>query len=260
MRSEPTALRASLGGAQHRDAETSARAIVDGLVSRFGAFRDIHSDQGCNWEANVFKEVMALLHLRKTRTTPLYPKGNGRCERFVKSLINHLAVVVQEEQRDWPSWIPLILLAYRTAPHSATRFSPAEMLYGRMLSLPADLAREPPPAAHLPFSESEYPRWLRETMRRIHADAQVMREATSRKYKANYDLSTALFPGKPGDAVWLYRPVRKPGRNPKLAPKWEGPYASSWSGSMTSSCGCNPEPTARSAWPTYRISGNSIEQ
>ncbi|KAK3916834.1 Retrovirus-related Pol polyprotein from transposon 412 [Frankliniella fusca] len=206
------------------DAETSARAIVDGLVSRFGAFRDIHSDQGLNWEANVFKEVMALLQIRKTRTTPLYPKGNGRCERFVKSLINHLAVVVQEEQRDWPSWIPLILLAYRTAPHSATRVSPAEMLYGRMLSLPADLAREPPPAAHLPFNESEYPRWLRETMRRIHADARVMREATSQKYKVNYDLSTALFPGKPGDAVWLYRPVRKPGRNPKLAPKWEGPY------------------------------------
>ncbi|KAK3924119.1 Retrovirus-related Pol polyprotein from transposon 412 [Frankliniella fusca] len=192
------------------DAETSARAIVDGLVSRFGAFRDIHSDQGRNWEASVFKEVMALLHIRKTRTTPLYPKG----QRALRA----------EEQRDWPSWIPLILLAYRTAPHSATRVSPAEMLYGRMLSLPADLAREPPPAAHLPFNESEYPRWLRETMRRIHADARVMREATSQKYKVNYDLSTALFPGKPGDAVWLYRPVRKPGRNPKLAPKWEGPY------------------------------------
>ncbi|KAK3926411.1 Gag-Pol polyprotein, partial [Frankliniella fusca] len=74
------------------------------------------------------------------------------------------------------------------------------------------------------FVKNGYPRWLRETMRRIHADARVMREATSQKYKVNYDLSTALFPGKPGDAVWLYRPVRKPGRNPKLAPKWEGPY------------------------------------
>ncbi|KAK3929170.1 Gag-Pol polyprotein [Frankliniella fusca] len=61
-------------------------------------------------------------------------------------------------------------------------------------------------------------------MRRIHVDARVMREATSQKYKVNYDLSTALFPVKPGDAVWLHRPVRKPGRNPKLAPKWEGPY------------------------------------
>ncbi|KAK3920414.1 Retrovirus-related Pol polyprotein from transposon 412 [Frankliniella fusca] len=144
------------------------------------------------------------------------------CLVCVESFTNWPEVL--EEQRDWPSWIPLILLAYRTAPHSATRVSPAEMLYGRMLSLPADLAREPPPAAHLPFNESEYPRWLRETMRRIHADARVMREATSQKYKVNYDLSTALFPGKPGDAVWLYRPVRKPGRNPKLAPKWEGPY------------------------------------
>ena len=206
------------------DAETSARAIVENIVCRYGAFRDIHSDQGRNWESRVFAEVLNLLQIRRTRNTPMYPKGNGRVERFIRTLIQHLAVVVREDQRDWPSWIPLILLAYRTAPHTRTRITPAEMLYGRMLSLPADLAREPPPGPHLYLHERDYPMWLRVIMRRIHQDARVAREQVAHKYKVTYDLHTALFAGKPGDMVWLYRPQRVTGRNPKLATKWEGPY------------------------------------
>jgi len=100
----------------------------------------------------------------------------------------------------------------------------AQMLYGRMLSLPADIAREPPPGPHIPERESDYPFWLRKVMRQIHDEARVARDAASHKYKVTYDLHTALFPGKPGDLVWLYRPTRKRGQNPKLAQKWEGPY------------------------------------
>lgn len=46
--------------------EDSARKIVDHLVSRYGAFTVLHI---------VFKEVMNLLHMKKTRSAPLCTKG-----------------------------------------------------------------------------------------------------------------------------------------------------------------------------------------
>jgi hypothetical protein len=210
----------------NQDARTCAQAIVDNIVSRYGAFTTLHSDQGRNWESAVFQEVLNLLQIKKTRTTRGYPKGNPRCERFIKSLIQHIGVVTSNSQRDWPDHIPLILLAYRTAQHRSTKISPAEMLYGRMLNLPADLVREPPPgAATVPNTpEHEYPRWLRGLLRTIHEEARINRDATSRKIKENYDVHSSIFPGQPGDMVWLYRPTKTPGCNPKLSRNWEGPY------------------------------------
>ena len=135
----------------NQDAETCARALVNQVVSRFGAFATLHSDQGRNWESSIFQEVLNLLQIRRTRTSGLYPKGNPRFGRFIGSLTRHIAVVVNHQQTDWPCHIPLILLAYRTARHSSTLISPAELLYGRLLNLPADLARDPlPPPPRLP--------------------------------------------------------------------------------------------------------------
>ncbi|KAK3915873.1 Retrovirus-related Pol polyprotein from transposon 412 [Frankliniella fusca] len=209
---------------QGADAETSARAIVDNIVARYGAFPVLHSDQGRNWEAAVFAEVLRLLQIRRTRTSGFYPKGNSRAERFIQTLIKHLTVVVAHNQRDWPSWIPLILLAYRTAPHSSTGVSPAEMLYGRMLNLPMDLVREPPPGREPVVLEKDYPRWLRDTLRQIHDDARRHRSEVSLKMKQNYDVHASIFRGQPGDRVWLYRPVRRTGQNRKLIRAWDGPY------------------------------------
>jgi hypothetical protein len=144
----------------------------------------------------------------------------------IKSLVQHIGVVTSNSQRDWPDHIPLNLLAYRTAQHRSTKISPAEMLYGRMLNLPADLAREPPPGPDtIPGSDShEYPRWLRGLLRTIHEEARINRDTTSRKIKENYDLHSSIFPGQPGDMVWLYRPTRTRHRNSKLSRHWEGPY------------------------------------
>ncbi|KAJ1524628.1 hypothetical protein ONE63_011112 [Megalurothrips usitatus] len=206
-------------------AEVCARLIVDNIVSRYGAFTTLHSDQGRNWEANLFKDVLNLFHIRKTRTSGYYPKGNGRCERFIKSLIQHLAVVVRHDQRDWTAHIPLLLLAYRSARHDTTRVSPAEMLCGRMLNLPVDLLREPPPGNETCIfnnTTSNYPWWLRDTLRRIHTEARLNREEASRRMKENYDVHTALFPGREGDLVWLYRQTKKRGHNPKLSRRWDG--------------------------------------
>ena len=54
-------------------ATTIAEKIVSEFVSRFGVPRQIHSDQGTNFESNVMAEICKLLGIEKTRTTPLHP-------------------------------------------------------------------------------------------------------------------------------------------------------------------------------------------
>ena len=50
----------------------------------------------CKFESVLFKEVCRLLHIEKTRTTPLHPQSNGMVERLNRSLEAMLSKFVQE--------------------------------------------------------------------------------------------------------------------------------------------------------------------
>ena len=51
-------------------AKTVCQILVDQFFSRFGLPLYIHSDQGRNFESNLFQEICKLLDIVKTRTTP----------------------------------------------------------------------------------------------------------------------------------------------------------------------------------------------
>ena len=50
-------------------AETVAKCLVDGVISRFGVPSYIHSDQGRQFESELYEEVCFLLDIKNTRTT-----------------------------------------------------------------------------------------------------------------------------------------------------------------------------------------------
>jgi transposase InsO family protein len=58
-------------------AVTCAQIILNDVICRFGCPLSIHSDQGRNYESQVFQELCEILEIRKTRTTPRNPKCNG---------------------------------------------------------------------------------------------------------------------------------------------------------------------------------------
>lgn len=64
-----------------QEAETVVDALVDGMFSRFGVPESIHSDQGRNFESQVFATMFERLGAHKTRTTPLWPQSDGLVER-----------------------------------------------------------------------------------------------------------------------------------------------------------------------------------
>ncbi|GFS73665.1 retrovirus-related Pol polyprotein from transposon 412 [Trichonephila clavipes] len=60
-------------------------------------------------------------------------------ERFNRTILNNLSLMVSKNQQDWDQKVPLFLLAYRSAVHETTGYSPSQMLFGRDLRLPCDL-------------------------------------------------------------------------------------------------------------------------
>ena len=80
----------------NQEAMTVARVLVEEFMARFGIPRQIHSDQGRNFEPKVFHEMCKLLGMDKTRTTPLLPQSDGMVERFNRTIEGMLSKFVAE--------------------------------------------------------------------------------------------------------------------------------------------------------------------
>jgi hypothetical protein len=46
---------------------------------------------------------------------------------------------------NWDEWLPFACFAYNTTPHSVTKFTPYEMLFGRITNIPGRLQKQPEP-------------------------------------------------------------------------------------------------------------------
>ena len=169
----------------NQEAATVADALIEHVISLFGVPRIIHSDQGSNFESKLFQELCRLLGIKKTRNTSFRPCGNGFIERFNRTLQHSLAVYTSQEQTDWDSHLPYILLGYRSAIHSSTGFTPNELMYGWNVKMPIDMIHRQPtqqetdPVSNLP----EYVHKQKEYMHHIHDEARVNNWKASNKQK-----------------------------------------------------------------------------
>ena len=66
-----------------QQAEMVATKLVDEFICRFGVPQELHSDQGRNFESEVFQVMCQLLGIRKTRTTAYNPKSDGKIHCFM---------------------------------------------------------------------------------------------------------------------------------------------------------------------------------
>lgn len=206
----------------NQEARTVADAFVNNWVCRFGVPLELHSDQGRNFESSVFQELCQILEIKKTRTTPLHPQSDGMVERFNRTLEEHLRKEVNVNQDNWDQCIPLFMMAYRSAIHDTTGYSPAMVVFGRELRLPCDVKFGSPETE--PVTKQDYTTELRQRMINVHATVRDNIVKASDRMKTRYDRRSNSIGFKEGDLVWLYNPKRRKGKSPKLQQSWEGPY------------------------------------
>ena len=74
-------------------ASSVARTFFDEfIICRFGLPRIVHTDQGTQFESQLFTELCALLGIDKTRTNRFRPQRDGQVEglnRTIKNILYH---------------------------------------------------------------------------------------------------------------------------------------------------------------------------
>lgn len=116
-------------------AETVAMAVFKDWIARFGVPKYIFTDQGTQFESELFRELSKLLGFERKRTNAYNPQMNGMIERFHRTL---KAVLMCNKNITWSKALPLILLGLRSAFKEDFNTTPAELLYGESIRLPSD--------------------------------------------------------------------------------------------------------------------------
>ena len=203
------------------DVKTAASKLIEKFISVFVVPATLHSDQG-NFQSSVF-QVCKSLGIEKTRTTPGRPQSNGMFERACRSVQAMLSAYVSQNQKDWATYIPMLVLAYNSSVHDSTRCTPASLMLGRQLRLPIDLALGTPETRQS-TCESDYAYQLEKQLLHMHNSARKNLQICSDGMKLYYDRNTHFKEHAVGDAVWYSYLERKPGISPKLTRNWKGPY------------------------------------
>ena len=70
-----------------------AKSLWEHFFVHYGFPEKILSDQGQNFESVLISEMCELAQIKKLRTIPYRPEGNGSCERFNRTLISMLSTL-----------------------------------------------------------------------------------------------------------------------------------------------------------------------
>lgn len=114
-------------------AETIACNIFANWMARFGVPVRITTDQGRQFEADLFKQLTKLTGSAHLRTTAYHPAANGMIERFHRQL--KTAIKCHQTER-WVEILPVVLMGIRAAWKEDLQATVAEMVYGEPIKLP----------------------------------------------------------------------------------------------------------------------------
>ena len=180
------------------------RALYDNFFSRFGLPRQLHSDQGKNFESRIFHEPCLLAGIQKSKTTPFHPQSDGQTERMNRTLIQMLRVTIQSDPENWPAKLPTVMSAYRMTVHKVTGVTPNQAMFGREVLLPATLIPRPPEEPINPTVP--FVRDLRNHIRSAHQQVRNATQAVAKTQKTYYDRQVKGPPFAVGQLVWLHWP------------------------------------------------------
>lgn len=115
--------------------EATAEAVADFLYEeiycKFGAPKELLSDNGANLTAAITHHINTRMKTRHRYTTPYHPRTNGKVERLNGMLGSCLTkALIDRPTIEWDEVVHEALFACRIRAHSVSKISPFVLVYG----------------------------------------------------------------------------------------------------------------------------------
>ncbi|GFW23529.1 retrovirus-related Pol polyprotein from transposon opus [Trichonephila clavipes] len=107
---------------------------------QFGVPAKIVTDQGRQFEAELFRSIAAICGAKVAHTTSYHPQCNGKVERLHRTLKG--AIKAHNNIR-WTESLPTVLLGLRAAIRPDISYTIAQMVYGTSIKLPGEFLIPP---------------------------------------------------------------------------------------------------------------------
>ena len=208
----------------NQTAHTVADVFINKYVVNYGWPEKILTDQAQDFEGKVFKQLCDQALIKKLRTSPYHPQGNGQPEWFNRTLLTMLGTLPNDAKKKWGEWVAILTQAYNCSPSRVTGYSPYFLMFGREPRIPADQVFDTTPPEVGPSEASRYLDFVTKLRARINwaykiANKHIEKDAMRRKLY--YDRKFHCMEIIPGDIVLVRQKVF--GNTRKIEDRWENP-------------------------------------
>jgi len=208
-----------------KSASEVAKGLFDSWIVRHGAPTEIITDNGREYDNELWRNLHDLFGIKRTRVSALHPASQGLVERFMRVFNTYFRTVLQEHPGDWMDYIAALQLSYNTTVQASTLFTPWRIAKGVDPDFPWFELIVPPP--QICGKKDNYVRTLAARLAETKRMVQENITYAATKMKQHYDHFQTRKDREfcPGDEVLIFFPLDKLKKiNPKLATQWVGPY------------------------------------
>ena len=190
-------------------AEECAKTLLEGWIQNYGTPLNLTTDRGRQFSSNLWNELCKLIGTTHNMTTAYHPQANGLVERFHRQLKSSI-MSKAKKNTDWLLELPVVMLGLRTAIKEDLGTSPAQLVYGEPLRIPA--AFFPQAAGIKQTDQITYVTKLEKAMSQV--------KYTKPSWHGSGHSGTLLLGLK--ECTHVY--VLQPGLRPSMQKPYKGPY------------------------------------
>ncbi|XP_052777873.1 uncharacterized protein K02A2.6-like [Mya arenaria] len=150
----------------------NAKSVIeklDKIFSEYGIPEVLRTDNEPPMNSADFQNFSKAFGFKHRKITPIWPQANGECERFMKT-IGKVIRAAKTQKADWRTDMYAFVRNYRATKHATTKYSPAELLFGRQIRIKLPFAPSKPSKENVQVKARENDAYQKAKMK-SYADA-----------------------------------------------------------------------------------------
>lgn len=159
-----------------------AKKFLLHFIVTFESPLSVHTDQGRNFDGDLFKAMCSALQITKTRTSPYHPSSNWQVERYDRVLLQMIRCYIEGKVRNWDVDLPLLVMALHATENRSTGYTPNRC----KVVLQVDIVTRMASLTLTDYEPDEWVRHLDKVMAEAHSFARKQLDRVQRRQKRLY--------------------------------------------------------------------------